>query len=210
MMLGARTAAWGGKPLPYAKRVEYIRSSGRQYINTGWLPVAGASLKLRFAHHNLNGARQLGCMQNNKKPYYLWYWTNTGIIAFYFGNYPDATERQHYIFTPQGTFLINQEYELSYNGSTGEGSVDDLQFSGDICNSVPTVPFYLFARNNGVKADLFCEMSIYTFSAELDGEKLIDLIPVIDLDGNAKMFDNVSGTYPEHYGTFIPGPDKTT
>ena len=35
MMLGARTAAWSGKPLPYDAEVEYLESTGTQWIDTG-------------------------------------------------------------------------------------------------------------------------------------------------------------------------------
>ena len=35
MMLGVRTAAWSGKALPYDAEVEYIESTGSQYIDTG-------------------------------------------------------------------------------------------------------------------------------------------------------------------------------
>ena len=36
MMLGARTAAWSGKPLPYLLRVAYLESNGNCYIDTGF------------------------------------------------------------------------------------------------------------------------------------------------------------------------------
>ena len=35
MMLGARMAAWSGKPLPYDAEVEYLESTGTQWIDTG-------------------------------------------------------------------------------------------------------------------------------------------------------------------------------
>ena len=41
MMLGARTAAWGGKSLKYDAEVEYLESTGTQWIDTG---VNGHSL----------------------------------------------------------------------------------------------------------------------------------------------------------------------
>lgn len=205
MLINLRNALMAGKRLPYARRVEYIRSSGSQYINTRWMPIATASLKLRCAIHNVNGAPQVGCIQNNGKPYYNWFWTSNYMLVFYFGSY--SNESANYIFAPSGTISLNQEHAISYNGATGKGSVDASQFSGSICNSVPTVPFYLFARNNRGTAELFCQMSIYGFTVELAGEKKLDLIPVIDLEGQAKMFDLVSGTYPEHYGTFTPGPE---
>ena len=36
MMLGARTAAWSGKSLPYDAEVEYLESTGTQWIDTGY------------------------------------------------------------------------------------------------------------------------------------------------------------------------------
>ena len=35
MMMGARTGAWSGKPLPYDAEVEYLESTGTQWIDTG-------------------------------------------------------------------------------------------------------------------------------------------------------------------------------
>ena len=35
MMLGARTAAWGGKDLPYDAEVEWLQGHGFEYIDTG-------------------------------------------------------------------------------------------------------------------------------------------------------------------------------
>ena len=207
MVSALRNTVAGGKALPYAKRVEYIQSSGSQYINTGWLPVATARLELLYAIHSFSGTPQLGCIQNNGKPYYNWYWASNahGLLVFYFGDY--TPEGSNYIRTPSGTVPLNTIHTITYNGATGEGSVGASQFSGSICNSVPSVPFYLFARNNRGTPELFCNMSICGFSAELAGEKILDLIPVIDLEGQAKMFDLVSGTYPAHYGTFTPGPE---
>ena len=40
-MLGARTAAWSGKRLPYDAEVEYLESTGTQWIDTGLVWDAG-------------------------------------------------------------------------------------------------------------------------------------------------------------------------
>ena len=69
-------------------------------------------------------------------------------------------------------------------------------------------PLYIFARNLiGTGAQHFCVEKIFAFYIEEAGERVLDLIPVIDRNGQAKMFDLVSGTYPAHYGTFTPGPE---
>lgn len=206
MVAALRNTVAGGKALPFAKRVEYIQSSGSQYINTGWLPKTTAILNLRCAIHSFSGNPQMGCIQNGGKPYYNWYWdANSRRLAYYFGNY--AHEAGNYIFSANNSISLSVIQQIEYNGQSGTAKFNNTNLSGAPCNSVPTVPFYLFARNNRGSAELFCQASVYGFSVDLSGEKTLDLIPVIDLEGQAKMFDLVSGTYPAHYGTFTPGPE---
>ena len=49
MMLGARTAAWSGKRLPYLRRVAYLESSGTQRINTGYSPLSTSVFGVKFS-----------------------------------------------------------------------------------------------------------------------------------------------------------------
>ena len=46
MMLGARTAAWSGKALPYLRRVAYLESHGTEWLDTGIIPTKATSCKL--------------------------------------------------------------------------------------------------------------------------------------------------------------------
>lgn len=53
-------------------------------------------------------------------------------------------------------------------------------------------------------------MQLFSFLLQENSADIIHLIPVIDLNGQAKMFDLVSGMYPAHYGIFEPGPEVKT
>ena len=45
-MLGARTAAWSGKALPYDAEVEWIKGDGNAYVKTGVIPSITTSAKI--------------------------------------------------------------------------------------------------------------------------------------------------------------------
>ena len=45
MMLGARTAAWSDKQLPYDAEVEYLESTGTQWIDTGIIATEDTRVK---------------------------------------------------------------------------------------------------------------------------------------------------------------------
>lgn len=45
MMLGARTAAWSGEALPYDAEVEYLESTGTQWIDTGIIATENTRIK---------------------------------------------------------------------------------------------------------------------------------------------------------------------
>ena len=54
------------------------------------------------------------------------------------------------------------------------------------------------------------KMQLFSFLLQENSADIMHLIPVIDLNGQAKMFDLISGTYPMHYGIFEPGPEVKT
>lgn len=56
MMLGARTAAWSGKALPYLRRVAYLESHGKEYLQTEVTPKIGCSIKCEYSYNVLPGS----------------------------------------------------------------------------------------------------------------------------------------------------------
>ena len=54
MLVAARTGAWSGKRLPYDAEVEYLESTGTQWIDTGIVCSIGIGVKADIALLELN------------------------------------------------------------------------------------------------------------------------------------------------------------
>ena len=206
MMLGARTAVWSGKPLPYLRRVAYLESHGTEFIDTGIIPTKATSCKLdgQFRRVNvtqINGVYDLSHGQlgfdigvNNGKWFARRFGGNTLSIT------ADTNRHVFEIISDESAFSIDgTKYNLSF--STGS-------FSKSI---------YLFARNDANSGPqtvikCYCNLALYGFSARENDTLIQDIIPVLDLSGRPAMYDKVSGQLYRNAGTgaFIIGPDKTT
>lgn len=130
-MLAARASICGGKRLPYDAEVEYLESTGTQWIDTGVIPTTDLNFRLHCYYNTpmqaitgecVFGMRytqgtQWRCMVSN-------YRVNTGGYASFFNN-------QRFISTISGV----HEYEFSLingvysNGHGTTGTVNKAQTS---------------------------------------------------------------------------------
>ena len=210
MMLGARTAAWIGKALPYDAEVEWLESTGTQYIKTDIIPGIGYTYRMTF--------RSTGVV-NYGYIFGVNWKDDAGAIEF-FGLRRKASQA---IFQSLG-FKIGTvpceediDYDITINGGE-DGSLNEFEladgrvFSNNSRISVgPTLPMNLFAVNNNGSAAFQNKARLYLFSVESNGEAILDLIPV-RVGTVGYMFDRVSGQLFGNAGTgaFIIGHDKTT
>lgn len=220
-LINLRNALMTGKrsPLPPGARwVEYLEATGTQYINTGWIPVRNAKLSIDFAvmMSGNNTPMQGGCINNGGKPFYNWYWTGTNLSNYllvnYFGNFSETSwgGSNHYSKTPIGSIRRDIRNVATYDGVTGVSTLNDDVFQGGACNSTPSVPFFLYARNNRGVAELFSKLKVYGFSVDVAGEKVLDFRPIA-IGTTGYMLDLVSGEYLPYgnkgTGDFVIGPD---
>ncbi|MBO7685754.1 MAG: hypothetical protein J6V72_05190 [Kiritimatiellae bacterium] len=206
MVSALRNTMAGGKALPYAKRVEYISSTGGCYINTNKLinPTDVVYLDLQFNTRTPpdNQAMQNGLWDTGSGQPYIVFTSQQNEFFGYTSKYRSNACRIGSSDTSRHTIKFDLAGDALYK--------DGVKVSGFGAGieKTSTVPFYLFARNlRGTGAQHFCSERMFAFYISNANEKTMDLIPVIDLEGQAKMFDLVSGTYPAHYGTFTPGPE---
>ena len=195
MMLGARTAAWSGKPLPYLRRVAYLESHGTEWIDTGIIPTKATSCKLDAQFRRVNVAQINGVFDSldgqlgfdigvyNGKWFARRFGRNTLSIT------ADTNRHVFEIISDESAFSI-------------DGTKYNLKFSfGSFSKSI-----YLFARNDtkdGVQIEIkfYCKLALYGFSVRENDTLIQDIIPVLDLSGRPAMYDEVSGQFFYNQGT---------
>ena len=205
MMLGARTGAWSGKALPYDAEVEYLESTGTQYVDTGVIipPDVDFEFTGSIVSDIANGCvfgETLDCWWGQSNPGYALVTTAGGRIYLRYGN-----------STLTYVGLTDIGFANTFTASL-EGNA--FKVNGLLVSTVnrissfdrPVSSMFVFRRNSisGVNP---------TFSAirinNLKFGTLFDFIPV--RKGTfGYMYDRVSGRLFGNQGTgeFIIGPDK--
>ena len=189
-------------------KLEYIESSGTQYIDTLYMPNTYTSIEMKASNFSddsfaasptgtwLCGARQ-------------------GYLNRAFGFYYNQSSRQmYYAF---GNQMPNVSYNSLYDGekvikadSTGL-YIDNTLLVRMTSNAFTSpVTLLLFALNNNGSAISRTSYRLHYFKI-LEGDTIImDLIPIVDKSGVACMYDKVSGEFFYNQGTgdFIVGYKK--
>ena len=218
MMLGARTGAWSSKQLPYDAEVEWLESTGTQWIDTRYVPKIGDSVRMIFRLTR----------QPTSRPYDQIIGAGTGIYQFCF---PTGTGGNiyktgiwcrlwqggdGYIASLLPSDSIGSDYITDFNITHLNGNNYRLSVGSDYIDSEamseidgPAVDrnLIIFRRPNVGNSWIKC----YAFQLwNANGVSVLDLIPV-RVGSIGYMYDRVSGQLFGNSGTeaFIIGPDKT-
>ena len=201
MMLGARTAAWSGKALPYDAEVEYLESTGTQWIDTGVEPTqelafncsfAFEGITLEFGYGNVFGSRYAA----RKMEYQLTGYEN--------GSIGIGTRNSNL------GFYSGVKHTVSFDGANTV-NINGVSRSITTSTCAPTTgSIVLFGiRQNGSVLQL-SKAKIYALKFTINSTTLRDFIPV--RKGTVGyIYDRVSGELFGNAGTgdFVIGPDKT-
>lgn len=181
-------------------KLEYIESTGTQYINTGiinWNNTLEYEIKLSIQQQS--GIKTyFGCydrwdtLKNNVPN--ISTWTNYRFASNFRAGYNSNSGTDIGIRNGQtGT--------ISFKGNTiswSEGS--SLSFDRGYDFTVPS-SIFLFAQHSGNNASEFAETKIYYAKFWLNGELVRDFRPRLDGNNVACMYDMVTGTYFYNQGT---------
>ena len=195
-----RRRAMGGKPLPYDAVVEYLESTGTQWIDTGFVPIqddvrfiiecsigrTGNNIFVGMAKY---GSNDFAFNFYNKSSIYWWFGGKTGNFS--------ATGLDHQ--------RLEVGSEIIYNGNLITTVVASSSFVGN------TNRLSLFGlANSAIPTDALYKAvgKVFHFSVYYGNEIQLDLIPV-RVGQVGYMYDRVSGQLFGNAGTgaFIVGPD---
>lgn len=193
--------------------VEYIESTGTQYINTGIVIndyTTNVKVDLDFKNNETSSAVKV-----------MWGFTGSGNLPRW-GNFI-YTSVFHASANSTTTTSVAQDTSrhiissiLHYDNGVKVWSayVDGVLKNSNVTLNSPTtietntLPIFLFARNNNGTAGNFISTKIYSFSVEKDGQQIANLIPV-RVGSVGYMYDTVSGRLfgNDGDGDFLIGPD---
>lgn len=177
-------------------RVEYIESTGSQYVDTGFKPnqdtrvvmdcniISSTTYPTPFGAWDRDSVNSFLCVYLNSSAGYYYY------------------ENAYYSFNTTN----------GYGAHTIEANKNVLIIDGTVVAQATKKTFscsrslYLCAYNSGSGAANLTSMRISACQVYDNGILVRDYIPYIDENGEANLWDDVNEAPAEKYGTFIAGP----
>ena len=174
--------------------VEYISSSGTQYINTGYVPTPNTRVVIdaevtsqTTASCSYFGERS-GSGATDKTAYEIWSMgTAANVSSDFFGN-----RVSYAISTKQRLLIDKNKAVVTVNGNTVTNSA---------AAGTATIPAYIFASNDKGAAAYFINMKLYSCKIYENDVLMRDYIPAKDEWDNAGLWDNVEGKFYYNAGT---------
>lgn len=192
--------------LPYAEELEYLESSGKQYINTGVLVNPDYSVEVTFVMSQRNATWDtLFGTRNSSQARFTARWANsaTGKLGVHrskakttnYESYDDANATKTMVTDTWHTIKLAKR-EYTFDGALRK------TFSATTSTTSFAYPIYLFALcNAGSPAD-YGYFRIKSARMWNSADELVrDFIPVIDKEGVACMYDKVNGEFYYNKGT---------
>lgn len=192
--------------------VEYIESTGTQYLDTGWYPTSNefSSLKFvldaTFSTANSNGWAVSGIGAGG---YYFHTGLNSNRQIVYGSGTADTSTGITYS-EKRAVFEVDYKNKTMVVTEVDSGTVLVNQ---SITVNTPTASsgkFYLFAyANTSNTTGVPYTGTIYSFKGYKNNELIYDFIPVKDANGVVCMFDRITETfiYNQGTGTFVSGAE---
>jgi len=185
-------------------QLEYLGSTGTQYIDTGTVPTTNTNFEIKLRYTDITDTQGMIGYLSNSEPQTNFYLAKSMVPADVV--FASGTAAQRFglktISTSVGTLYT---YKLTGNSLYINNEVLDVQ-RGTLSTSNT---MYIFSRNN---SDLTAGLraKVYYYKIYDDASLVRNFIPARrDSDGKLGMYDLVSGNFFMNNGTgeFIAGPN---
>lgn len=185
--------------------LEYIESTGTQWIDSGITPKNTIGLQIKFRRLYSGDQVVIGSRSGDNEESRIWInWANGTYLCFGEENYQDG-------------FLADSVYDGNADVIARLNYMNDRQrswgnYSGTINSTLqpaPTMPIYLFAANNRGNPNWTFVGRIYYVNITDNKDLVFNGIPARrNSDNVVGMYDSISGQFFTNAGTgtFIAGP----
>lgn len=176
-------------------QLEYIQSSGTQYVDTGFKPNQDTRVTMDFQLLNENGWRALFGARKavGINQVHFGFWRNES------GNFSGCYDS---IVTPfNNTRITTNRYIVDANKNTFKIDNETITITSSMFQSA--VNMYLFAVNGGgtVETDYMSSMKLYSCKI-YDNDTLVrDYVPCMNANGIVGLYDLVNNSFYTNIGT---------
>lgn len=175
--------------------VEYLESTGTQYISTAYKTTANSGCYIRFSTANQIGEHGSGCIiggdDGSGKRYKLETWASegsTGLGSFWIGTGWKATDP---------LIIQNEKLTIAHSGLTNTNARNDNTYVTTEAAPALTNALYIFSANNEGTADAFSKTKLYSCDITERYDFVHSYIPVV------RKTDNKPGLYDITAGEFL-------
>ena len=185
------------RPLPYLRRVAYLESHGTEYIDTGVVPEIGCEIECEYFYTGYVTVSDVQALFSAGTGTYqlIALGSFDDVHGFYFKYFSHGSAKllTYHPTTREWYRIFVDAIGVATVG--GSSIVSSAEYELDGIDKT----LYLLARRNKTG---FMKGRIRSFSfSSKTGNKLLDLIPVLDLSGRPAMYDEVSGQLFYNQGT---------
>lgn len=192
----------GGRlPSGYTE-LQYIQSTGTQWIDTGITPTQDYTLYTKVAFLGSSGTNVLGTRNSSNDT------TNRfGIISFgssaLFGAFYGTNS-----VTGKAVDQTPHEFSIGPDGFTMDEETVSVQQTNFSCS----YPIILFGFNNGANGIVGAEEKVYSCKIYSDGQLVREFIPCTNPDGIIGLYDLINAQFYGNAGSgdFLKGPELVT
>lgn len=172
-------------------QIEYVESTGAQYIDTGIMPNTNTSISIDFKMESSAVSQFVyGCRTSS--------YTNNFILLISNANSSFRSGFGSELLSFSISELTNR-YKTFHNKEKCQIGTNELAHSG--VDFTSTLSMYLFSANEGGTAKHFSSMKLYACKI-YDGENLVrDYVPCTNAGGTAGLYDLVNNTFEESDST---------
>jgi hypothetical protein len=186
--------------------IEYIESTGTQYIDTGITDVTDSEFGIVVQQTQIiSGLPAIVAARAGNSYKTVFGYSSSHAYAFY-------TQCSSSFIKVGKADLEKHTLKVINTSNNQELTVDNTTVSGSYhITQDKTYSLYICADHTASGAVNFTRQRVYSFYAKKNGVLIQDLIPVLDGNGVACMYDKVSHQFFYNGGTgnFIAGPEIT-
>ena len=190
-----------GLPSSYTA-VDYLQSSGAQWIDTGYRYGAGSDVEIKFSAPDTDNGTELGA-QDSSDVKHKFAIVLTGGTLLWFARGGDAQSVSvKNMQKPLALRNVGNLFKVTDSaGNEKTISVEDTGFVG------PELTMYLFARHTPTGATGMSKSQIYYCRFYESGELVCDMRPCLNADGVPCMYDLIRRRtlYNQGTGSFTWG-----